>query len=516
VSFTDDGWSRLVDAAEFFHELRQNVDLSVADIVKITATRLGLDIEGRASLFHQPQAYREAFDDLVHGYLSIPSTHTLRGFVEWVEEVEAKERITARSEEPEPGVVQVITIHSSKGLEWDVVAIPRSARKNNNPSGKPDFTESRSDANADAAKLGWLQLGALPNHVRGEDNPDLPEYDWAGHDDDVKKLLSNYSEYIDGIKSRLLLPEERRVMYVAVTRARHRLWISGAWFDGTATTSKVPSDYFTELQEVGLLDGLVIDECPDENPDTTGKPVVWPARDPLGSVEHRERVERAAALVETSTDAVHAADVLAMEHLLAHETVGAAQIPIRIPASRYAEWAMDVAAVREGNRRPVPSRPYRAARLGTEVHLWIERGHFDDDFVDGYRDPDEQVETDEQMEALKRTYLASRWPGLTPVHREIEILLPQGNHIVVCKIDAVFQINGRYVVVDWKTGKKPSSNEEKDQKAMQLVLYRRALAALYGIDVTEVDAVLYYIAHDWEWTIERERLDRLNALPPIE
>jgi hypothetical protein len=51
---------------------------------------------------------------------------------------------------------------------------------------------------------------------------------------------------------------------------------------------------------------------------------------------------------------------------------------------------------------------------------------------------------------------------------------------------------------------------------MQLVLYRRALAALLSIDVTEVDAVLYYIAHDWEWTVEPERLARLEALPPIE
>jgi DNA helicase-2/ATP-dependent DNA helicase PcrA len=119
------------------------------------------------------------------------------------------------------------------------------------------------------------------------------------------------------------------------------------------------------------------------------------------------------------------------------------------------------------------------------------------------------------MRKLKDAYLASRWPGLTPEHTELEILLPQGNHIVVCKIDAVYRIDGRWVVVDWKTGAKPTESE-KDAKAMQLVLYRRALAALLSIDVTEVDAVLYYIAHDWEWTIEPERLARLDALPPID
>ncbi|MEY4312846.1 MAG: hypothetical protein RLZZ319_355 [Actinomycetota bacterium] len=516
VEFTDEGWDQLRTAAEFFHELRQNVDLSIADIVQVTATKLGLDIEGRASMFHQPQAYREAFDDLVHSYLAIPATHSLRGFVEWVEEVEAKERITARSEEPEPGVVQVITIHSSKGLEWDAVAIPRCSRKNNNPSGKADFVETRSDVNGDAAELGWVQLGALPNHIRNEDNSDLPTFDWSNHGGDITVLLTAYNNYIEAIKARLLLPEERRVMYVAVTRARHRLWLSGSWYDGVASTSKVPSDYLTELRTATLLEGLTFDDCPTANPDTDGKPIVWPTVDPLGTRSHRDRYERAEALIVSSTDPVHPDDLRAIEHLLAHESVGVAQIPIRIPASRYAEWAMDVAAVREGNRRPVPSRPYRAARLGTEVHLWIERGHYDDDFVDGYREADESVETDEQMEMLKANYLASRWAGLTPLHREIEILLPQGNHIVVCKIDAVFEVDGRLVVVDWKTGKAPKTEDEKDQKVMQLVLYRRALAALYGRDVADVDAVLYYIADDWEWAIERERLDKLDAHPPID
>jgi DNA helicase-2/ATP-dependent DNA helicase PcrA len=176
---------------------------------------------------------------------------------------------------------------------------------------------------------------------------------------------------------------------------------------------------------------------------------------------------------------------------------------------------MDLAKVREGNRRPVPTRPYRAARLGTEVHVWIERGAVDDDFVDGWDEANDLPDSDDGILKLKDAYLASRWPGFTPVHTELEILLPQGKHIVVCKIDAVYRIDGRWVVVDWKTGAKPTE-AEKDAKAMQLVLYRRALAALLAIDVNDVDAVLYYIAHDWEWTVEPERLARLEALPPID
>jgi hypothetical protein len=51
---------------------------------------------------------------------------------------------------------------------------------------------------------------------------------------------------------------------------------------------------------------------------------------------------------------------------------------------------------------------------------------------------------------------------------------------------------------------------------MQLVLYRRAFAAWKGIPVTDVDAVLYYVKHDWEWLIEADRLERLDALPIID
>lgn len=508
VRFTDSGWDGLLNAAQFFHDLRRHVDLSIPDMVNLTATALGLDVEAAASPHHSPAAFRESFDDMVHAYLAIPAEHSLRGFVSWLAEVEKRERMTPRTDEPEPGVVQVLTVHASKGLEWDVVALPRWTQPPIPATGK-----LRGDKSKSANEMGWLQLGALPRKFR-QDRQFLPEFNWEGIGT-IDELFLESEDYTERLKTHLILPEERRLMYVAVTRARHHLWISGSWFEGKGTTAKVPSTYWEELAAAGLLDNAVIDDAPELNPDAVGTPVVWPPVDPLGSAANRAAYERARDAVENASIDVDPADIRAMDQLLAHESIGAAEIPIRIPASRYAEWSMDLAKVKEGNRRPVPTRPYRAARLGTEVHLWIERGGFDDDFVDGWDEVNDLPETDSAMENLKATYLASRWPGLTPAFRELEILLPQGSHIVVCKIDAVYQIDGRWTVVDWKTGGKPTE-AEKDAKAMQLVLYRRALATLLGIDPTEVDAVLYYLAHDWEWQIEPERLARLEALPPIE
>lgn len=508
VSFSDEGWVNLVDAAEFFHDLRRHVDLSVPDMVSLTAAALQLDIEGIASLHHSPAAYREAFDDLVHAYLAIPTSQSLRGFVSWVSEVERLERMTPRSDEPEPGIVQVLTVHAAKGLEWDVVALPRWTQPPPPADGSPRGDKSRA-----ANEMGWLQLGALPHSFR-PDARHLPPFRWESATT-IEELLTESKAYTERLKTDLILPEERRLMYVAVTRARHRLWISGAHFEGKGKNAKIPSTYWEELTAAQLIREDSVEPVPESNPDGDGTEIVWPPLDPLGTPANRAAYDAAAALIESSTDQVNPADMRAIDQLLANETLGKSDVPIRIPASRYAEWSMDLASVREGNRRPIPTRPYRAARVGTEVHLWIERGAVDDDFVDGWDEANDLPESDEAMQKLKDAYLASRWPRLTPAHTELEILLPRGRHVIVCKIDAVYQIDGRWVVVDWKTGAKPTE-EQKDAKALQLVLYRRALAEWLGIDVNEVDAVLYYIAHDWEWTIEQDRLDRLDALPPID
>jgi DNA helicase-2/ATP-dependent DNA helicase PcrA len=541
VTFSDDGWQRLRRAADFFAELRSHVDLSITDMVSVTTSRLGLDVEVKAATSKNPAAHLEAFNGLVQSYLAIPGNHSLRGFVDWVSAVERKEKNSPRTEEPEPGTIQVLTIHTSKGLEWDAVALPMWTRK---ADPKDDTKGFRGDLSAKANELGWLNLGALPREFR-KDKDFLPEFHWRGKTtlDELDKEFSgkyNKSEQTDGYSARLkkeiYIPEERRLMYVAITRARHRLHISGSWWVNPVPakafqvnpaksrnyppTSQVPSVYFEELcravDENGeaLIDSdSVVDEFPPVNPSSDKGTISWP-RDPLGSADNRARYEHAAQLVRTAAGKLDESLFESIEHLTAQRDLQSADVPVRIPASRYAEWAMDVSKVKEGNRRPVPSRPYRAARIGTEMHLWIEQGNYEEGPLE-YIDAD-PIDDGVNIEELKAKFLASRWNELKPEHREIEILLPQGRHIVVCKIDAVFTIDGRWTVVDWKTGAKPSTDDEKDVKAMQLVLYRRAFAAWKGIPVTDVDAVLYYVKHDWEWLIEADRLERLDALPIID
>ena len=67
----------------------------------------------------------EAFFDAVGNYLALEEVATLGGFLSWLREAEQREDLSPRPEDPEPGTVQVLTIHGAKGLEWDHVVVPR-------------------------------------------------------------------------------------------------------------------------------------------------------------------------------------------------------------------------------------------------------------------------------------------------------------------------------------------------------------------------------------------------------
>jgi DNA helicase-2/ATP-dependent DNA helicase PcrA len=83
------------------------------------------------------------------------------------------------------------------------------------------------------------------------------------------------------------------------------------------------------------------------------------------------------------------------------------------------------------------------------------------------------------------------------VEVEREIHLPFDDRIIVCKIDAVFEgDDGRFEIVDWKTGRAPRDAADLERKQLQLALYRLAFARWRGVDPADVDAAFYYVADD--------------------
>jgi len=73
-----------------------------------------------------------------------------------------------------------------------------------------------------------------------------------------------------------------------------------------------------------------------------------------------------------------------------------------------------------------------------------------------------------------------------------------GDRLVRGRIDAVFAdaSDGRFDVVDWKTGAPPRTEAERHAVSVQLAAYRLAWAKLAGVPVAAVRAAFYYVAHD--------------------
>ncbi|MFP7832775.1 ATP-dependent DNA helicase [Marisediminicola sp. LYQ134] len=487
--FSPEGLERVRDAGRVFARLRSRGGLDLVDLVTIVEHELRLDIEVAANESRGAgRAPMDAFTDALDGYLAVDESASLGGFLSWLREAEWRDGLAPRPEEPEPGTVQLMTIHGSKGLERDIVVVPRLV-DGDLPSKAVDGTS------------GWLAPGALPWPFRG-DAADLPRFEWEAAES-RKHLLENRSDFADAVRERHVA-EERRLAYVAVTRARHHLLLTGSFW-ASQKLPRAASPFLTELAARGVIAPLPEFEEGSENP-LGGDPGTfsWPL-DPLG--HRRPAVERAAARVraaEPRAEGVWGADLalLLEERRRRLDPHAAIDIPVRVPASRFKDFVTEPETVTTALRRPMPERPYRATRLGTLFHSWVEQrygvgGAVETlDALDVELDDDGDAVDADRLGELQRIFESSPWADRAPVDVEREIHLPFDGRIVVCKIDAVYAEGDRFQVVDWKTGKAPRDADDLEQKQMQLALYRLAYARWRGIDPERIDAVFYFVADD--------------------
>jgi len=118
------------------------------------------------------------------------------------------------------------------------------------------------------------------------------------------------------------------------------------------------------------------------------------------------------------------------------------------------------------------------------------------DAFSGELDAEDPAVDEAELARLQATFERSAWAALKPVEVERELHLPFDGRIVICKIDAVYERDGRYQIVDWKTGKAPKDADQLAERQLQLALYRLAFAKWKGIDPDTVDAVFYYVSDD--------------------
>jgi DNA helicase II / ATP-dependent DNA helicase PcrA len=494
------GRERLREAGQLFGRLRARTALDLPDLVAAVEHELQLDIEVMANPGRVlREAPREAFLDALDGYLSLADRATLGGFLSWLREAEWRDNLSPRSEDPEPGTVQVLTIHGSKGLEWDHVVVPRFV-VDELPSKPRDGT------------TGWLSLGVLPFELRG-DAAELPVFAWRGAES--RKELLQRREIFSADVGAHLQREERRLAYVAVTRARHRLLMTGSFW-ASQSKPRAISPFLAPLIERGILQPVAEMSAHEENPLVLEDDAApwWPG-DPLGG--RRTDLERAAARVRAASAEAPSTWHDDIELLLAEraERLAGAQrvrVPLRVAASTLKDFVVDRESVLERLRRPMPQRPFRATRLGTVFHRWVEQRYglaTTDDVVDGLGFDlgfDDEVAGEaverERLGALQEAFSGSEWADRRPLEVERELHVPFEGHILICKIDAVYSLppapdgSPRVEIVDWKTGRAPRDADDRAAKELQLAVYRLAYARWRGLPLEHVEAAFYFVADD--------------------
>ncbi|PPG31924.1 ATP-dependent DNA helicase [Rathayibacter sp. AY2B9] len=493
--FSAEGLRRLHEAGALFARLRARAGLDLLDFVTLVEQELGLDIEVEANESRgDGRANLEAFREAVAGYLQTDDRgagtgSSLRGFLRWLVLADKRDGLAPRPEDPEPGTVQLLTIHGSKGLEWDLVAVPR-------------MVDGELPGTPVEGFRGWVRLGAMPYAFRG-DAAELPDLAWRGCSTQ-KEVVDAIGAFGDTLRERNEA-EERRLAYVAVTRARHHLLLSGSWWAGQAKP-RGPGVFLRDLEEAGTIAPLPTEPANEENPlERAPRTFRWP-HDPLGS--RGDRVRAAAARVRSAEPALLGARGDDIRLLLAERAVRLAggertPLPTRIPASRFKDIVSTPDEVAAQLRRPMPERPYRQTRLGTTFHSWVENrfgvqggAEAVDTFSDELDDAGPASVEQERLDALIATFERSEWADRRPEAVEIEIHLQLAGHVVVCKLDAVYPTEDGVQIVDWKTGRAPKDAADLELKQFQLALYRLAYSRWRGVPLESVDAVFYFVADD--------------------
>jgi DNA helicase-2/ATP-dependent DNA helicase PcrA len=141
--------------------------------------------------------------------------------------------------------------------------------------------------------------------------------------------------------------------------------------------------------------------------------------------------------------------------------------------------------------RPMPRQPSQAAARGIAWHAWVETVFGQQSLLGVDELPgaaDEDIATDDQLEELKRAFERTGYAGREPVAVERGFSVVVGGRVISGRIDAVFEKDGRFEVVDWKTGGTASVDTH------QLAIYRVAWAQIAGVDWRDVDAVFVMVA----------------------
>jgi len=485
LPYSAEARSRFAEVASVIRSVRRGLGASVADVVQLAIRRLDLDVEV-AVADTGAAADLAALVDVADDVVGRADVDSLTGFLSYLR---AEEEFGTGLEVPDrarPGAVQILTIHTAKGLEWDRVFVPFVVH------GTFPSTQGRERWTSNAQ--------GFPYPLRGDADqlPRLAEWSNAG----LNELGEQFKQ--DSMS------EEIRLAYVAFTRARTALHVSGHWWGRTQVKPRPPSQFLEVVAEVCREQGRPVEPWSPEptetaNPELEVTPVAWPR-----PKSPRPRRARAAGLVraarsgalpvplpsgdEGEAEQLAALAALDDEITALRAAVESDTVVVPLPGSLSTTAMLDLVGDEEeftrSLARPMPRRPSAAARFGTRFHAWVEAHYglpvlLDPTELPGRGDAD--LGSDAELERARETFLAGPYAELKPVAVEAAFSLVLGGQQVIGRIDAVFPTDDGFEVVDWKT------NAAATGDPLQLAIYRLAWAELHDVPLEQVSAAFYYV-----------------------